>query len=227
MELKIVEAGHPVNENGVGGNWGKFGIARFDVEWADKPEFPGTDGFPHIPLLAQLGWGPEHIWVLDLQTGEGALFLPGGLAKADLRKHRIWVCPMFEPFLEWLWEHTRTGRDWYARLPRRVELPDAQFAFSGYRRPGPNPCVRALVSYAEFEDKVEEWHKLPRDDHRSLHEYLGLTEEEYQAYVNGECPTRTCTSGGVPITEELVTTLAAEAEAGYDPSKLRPRSREA
>jgi hypothetical protein len=32
------------------------------------------------------------------------------------------------------------------------------------------------------------------------------------------------TSNGVPITDELIERLAAEAEAGYDPDQLRPAS---
>ena len=35
------------------------------------------------------------------------------------------------------------------------------------------------------------------------------------------------TSGGVPITDELIDELAAEAERGYDPAKLRGRGRPA
>jgi hypothetical protein len=45
------------------------------------------------------------------------------------------VCPLFEPFLEWLYEQDLTD---LSTLPRRVELPDAEFSFTGYRRPGPD-----------------------------------------------------------------------------------------
>ena len=38
-------------------------------------------------------------------------------------------------------------------------------------------------------------------------------------------PKRRATSGGVPVTDELIDELAAEAERGYDPAKLRGRGR--
>jgi hypothetical protein len=79
------------------------------------------------------GWGDEHIWVLDLQTGEGATFRHGGMASADLNKHRIWVCPMFEPFLAWLYQQDLHELD---ALPAVINLPDAPAAFHGYRRAG-------------------------------------------------------------------------------------------
>jgi hypothetical protein len=41
------------------------------------------------PLLGQGGWAPHHIMVTDLQTGEGAIFRPGGLASYDLDKHQL------------------------------------------------------------------------------------------------------------------------------------------
>ena len=70
---------------------------------------------------------------LRLQTGEGAMFRPGGSPAADLDKHAVWVCPLFQPFLAWLYEQDLTDLD---ALPAHVELPDAEFAFAGYRRPG-------------------------------------------------------------------------------------------
>jgi hypothetical protein len=39
------------------------------------------------PLLGQVGWAPHHIMATDLQTSEGAIFHPGGLASYDLDKH--------------------------------------------------------------------------------------------------------------------------------------------
>jgi hypothetical protein len=50
----------------------------------------------------------------------------------------IWVCPLFEPFLEWLYERYReAGELDLDELPDVVELPGAEFAFHGHRRPGP------------------------------------------------------------------------------------------
>lgn len=115
-----------------GPNWGKFMVARFDAdEWRRRCAL--GDAFEGA-LLRELGWSQDHVWVLDLQTGEGALFRPGGLARADLNKHRIWVCPMFEPFLVWLYQQNLLD---LSALPALVELPEAEFALHGYRRPGP------------------------------------------------------------------------------------------
>jgi hypothetical protein len=125
MKTVIVEA------TSDGGNWGKFLVARFTDEWHHRSALPENQ---YLPLLTLCGWGGEHIWVADLQTGEGALFRPGGYPKADLAKHRIWVCPLFEPFLTWLYEQNLGDLD---QLPASISLPNAPFAFSGYRRPGP------------------------------------------------------------------------------------------
>lgn len=115
--------------NGVPANWGKFMVARFDEdEWKHRSAVA-----PHgATLLGGRGWTPAHVLVLDLQTGEGAIFLPGGLAKADLDKHRIWVCPLFEPFLAWLYEQPDP-----LELPPHVDLPNAPFSMRGHRRQGP------------------------------------------------------------------------------------------
>lgn len=113
-------------------NWGKFLVAHFDAKeiWHHSAVSPGR------PLLQQIGYNlslPERmVWVLDLQTREGACFKIGGHAKADLDTHKIWVCPMFEPFLEWLYKNY-TGID---ELPTHVDLPDAPFSLRGYRREG-------------------------------------------------------------------------------------------
>lgn len=123
MLTKFIEASN-------GFNWGKFMVAQFAPdEWA----VPSRVGPPYS-LLHQRGWSPAHVLVVDLETGEGALFRPGGLVAADLKKHRIWVCPLYEPFLEWLYLQDLTD---LASLPDRVELPDAPCALAGYRRPGP------------------------------------------------------------------------------------------
>jgi hypothetical protein len=86
--------------------------------------------------LHSRGKNPDAVLVHDLETNEGAFFRPGGLASADLQKHRIWVCPLFEPFLAWL--YLQDLRDLNA-LPSLVHLPDVPFDFAGYRRAGPTP----------------------------------------------------------------------------------------
>ena len=83
-------------------------------------------------LLQARGWSPEHVLVLDLQTGEGAIFKPGGIARCDLsEKHEIWVCPMYEPFLTWLYQQDLSDLD---KLPEFVYLGDVPTAMFGYRR---------------------------------------------------------------------------------------------
>lgn len=125
---------------GTGGNWGKFLVARFAQEWQRRSEVSRvhfearTDDEPSldVPLLFQTGWRPDHVMVFDLQTGEGALFKPGGFATADLEKRRIWVCPLFEPFLAWLYEQDLEDLD---ALPRVIKL-DHGLELHGRRRPG-------------------------------------------------------------------------------------------
>src|ERR1700730_13461520 len=100
MLLKFIEV-----TNGPA-NWGKFAIGTFtEEEWNQRAVIDGG------PLIAGRGWTPRHVWVLDLQTGEGAMFLPGGLAKHDLEKHAVWVCPMYEPMLAWLYDRVRGAED--------------------------------------------------------------------------------------------------------------------
>jgi hypothetical protein len=117
-------------------NWGKFLVARFDEqEWARRSLVDGQ------PLLSgQCGWTTQHILVLDLQTGEGAMFRPSGLASADLEKHRVWVCPMFEVFLGWLYDHPEHWAD-ILTLPPLIELDPEKTrghnAIYGHRRAGP------------------------------------------------------------------------------------------
>jgi hypothetical protein len=117
-------------------NWGKFLIGQFDSEWQRESAIV-NDTLAEMGvsvsrgLLKVVGWTPLHFLLVDLQTGEGAIFKKGGLAHADLQKHKVWVCPMFEPFLAWLYE-----RSSLADLPAQVDLPNAPFAMSGYRRPG-------------------------------------------------------------------------------------------
>lgn len=104
-----------------------------DDEWSWQSE---VDTWPGS-LLRRIGWGPEHLWVQDLQTGEGLMLRAGGSAHADLCKHQVWVCPLFEPWLAWLYAQLHGRRDILAtlkELPQVVYLPDAEFAFAGYRR---------------------------------------------------------------------------------------------
>lgn len=136
MKTRIIEAVHGLK---TAGNWGKFLVGIHDEEeWAVQSalaaEYPTWGG----SLLQQIGANPQSVWVLDLQTREGASFTPGGSPPYDLQKHKIWVCPMFEPFLCWLYlqPYMRASPPDIEQLPAFVELPDAEFAMSGYRREG-------------------------------------------------------------------------------------------
>jgi len=132
METKIIEAAHGPD----GGNWGKFLLGRPDTEWSRLSE---VDTASRRPLLAQRGWSPGHLWACDLETGEGVYVHPGGSARADLGRHQVWVCPLFEPFLEWLYRQDLADLQ---ALPDVVYLPGAPFAQYGYRRGGPAAGLR-------------------------------------------------------------------------------------
>lgn len=133
-----MEAGHSAE----GGNWGKFLVCRYDRDELLEPaRFPGCQGQRLVDLR---GPGRDHIWVLDLATGEGARFAVNVAdqftAKRYLDEHKVWVCPLFEPFLYWLYARvSESPAGWFLTLPRIVELPDAPFVLSGYRRPGLSP----------------------------------------------------------------------------------------
>jgi hypothetical protein len=126
VETKLLEA-----TNGPQ-NWGKFMLGRFDNELEIRSVIDSR------PLVASRGWSPRHFLMIDLQTGEGSMFKLGGLASADLHAHKIWVCPLFEPTLEWLYfrykglEHNPAI--WWDTMPVHVDLPKAPFAMWGYRR---------------------------------------------------------------------------------------------
>jgi hypothetical protein len=125
------------------GNWGKFLVGRMDDrEWTWPSRLAGSDD--HRPVLRQRPlWSRHHLWVMDLETGEGALFRPGYHPKADLNKHRVWVCPMFEPFLTWLYQQEDLSDESLDRLAEEGRLViDAPFEMYGYRRPGPRRSWR-------------------------------------------------------------------------------------
>lgn len=116
-------------------NWGKFMVGRFTTEeWC----VPSRIGKLHS-LIGGRGWSLQHIFVMDLQTGEGAMFLPNRnfpeAAKVDLDNRKIWICPMFEPFLKWLYAQDLQD---LTLLPSLVEftMAEAEPAMYGYRREG-------------------------------------------------------------------------------------------
>src|SRR5262245_60353133 len=121
-------------------NWGKFLIGKFE----ERERAYGSAVDEGRPLLRAIGFGPDlDAWVLvhDLQTREGGIFYLRGHAAADLNKTRVWVCPMFEPFLVWLYARYQAAasagdREWWEGLPTHVDIPEAPFAMRGHRREG-------------------------------------------------------------------------------------------
>lgn len=130
MKIHFIEA-----TQGEEFNWGKFLLCQFeDEDWKYTSKLPLTSIQVLIArsLLEVRGWDHKDIIVFDLETAEGARFKPGhGLAKADLDKHKIWVCPMFEPFLEWLYQQDTTD---ITSLPEFIQLDTNIAAVAGYRR---------------------------------------------------------------------------------------------
>ncbi len=124
MKTKFIEA-HDATDF----NWGKFAVGRYEPEEWDR--MSSVDTKTGVPLLNAVGWEENHIWVMDLQTGEGFCTTTYGSSTADLNKHKVWVCPMFEPFLEWLYKQDLTDLD---QLPSVVNLGDVPTAMQGYRR---------------------------------------------------------------------------------------------
>jgi hypothetical protein len=121
-----------------GFNHGKFMICRLE-----RPEMDirsALPGYEHNWLWSGRKFKPGMTLVVDLQTGEGAAFEigrgslpPAQEASYQLNeKHQIWVCPLYEPLLQWLWERIISTVK-IENLPRYVEL-DAPGAVSGYRR---------------------------------------------------------------------------------------------
>lgn len=131
MITKLIEA---TNTDAGGINHGKFMVARFEPHEWSRRSTQTLQTLPAMPLLWQCGWSPEHILVTDLQTGEGAIFRPGGLASYDLNvKHRIWVCPLYERFLTWLYKQDLAD---LSALPDHVAIDDPDSSLQEYRRQG-------------------------------------------------------------------------------------------
>lgn len=137
--VSYTDAGHPLNH-------GKFMVGTFTPqEWARRSTVNTGAGLQSYidsddewlaemaegKLLASCGWGHEHFVVFDLATGEGGIFRHGGKAQSDLSKHKVWVCPLFEPFLTWLY-----AQDDVSDLPERVDLTGIPLQMQGYRRSG-------------------------------------------------------------------------------------------
>lgn len=122
MDTRFIEASTYINH-------GKFMVARFDhEERLATTALPGMEG---QPLFMNSGGlrrlNPDRTLVVDLQTGEGAEFsLSGGRQEAKWaleQKHpRLWICPLFAPFLGWLFDFNIDGLVPLTDLPRHIDL---------------------------------------------------------------------------------------------------------
>lgn len=115
------------SQTAAGFNHGKFMLGRLsEVEAAARSALPGYEDESLWTVGGRRRLNPRSTLVLDLQTGEGAAFALRGLAVADLAAREIWVCPMFEPFLVWLYQQgLGDGSGDIKALPRFVTLSGA------------------------------------------------------------------------------------------------------
>ncbi len=128
MDTRFVEATN-------GFNHGKFLLGRYnEPEMAEHCRVGGE--FGQYSVIRSQGFTRRDIWILDLATGEGAIFPLSGSGSADVHKRRIRVCPLYEPFVVWLYDYVAKTPDWWNALPRLVALPDAPSALHGHRRTG-------------------------------------------------------------------------------------------
>lgn len=118
MITKIIEGSD-------GGAYGKWLVGQLDEhERARTTSLPGYEGSHSIWTFGgarKLGAHPGAVLVLDLQTGQGGVFIPGPSSSpdADLDKAKIWVCPLFRDFFRWL--YTQDMAD-VTQLPDFIDL---------------------------------------------------------------------------------------------------------
>lgn len=172
MKTRIIEATN-------GFNWGKFMLGRFEEEYDHRSPIS-----PDMSPMAR--WDRNNMLVLDLATGEGAIFRIGGSVEYDLnQKHKIWVCPMYQPFLEWLYKQPHPFD--LEALPAVVNVdPEGKLSsLQGYRRTGgqirltwkDEEEVNGVAIGPVFQDGVElAW--MPKPEAIAYAEKIGATFEE-------------------------------------------------
>lgn len=133
MKTKFIEA-ITLGPNGEPFNHGKFMVGRYDEEWSRRSAITEAGA---SPLLRQIGWGPAHLFVMDLQTGEGFTCLPGGHPDFDRKKHNVWTCVIFPVWLRWLYDQDLSDLD---ALPNLVtfsfdQIPPALVGSRGDGQP--------------------------------------------------------------------------------------------
>jgi hypothetical protein len=83
---------------------------------------------PGRRLLRMCGWSPICCGCWISRPAKGRASKLGGRGSVDLSesgKQQIWVCPMFEPFLEWFYRRDLNDSD---KLPALVNLGDGPTA---------------------------------------------------------------------------------------------------
>lgn len=117
MVTHFIEAGNDLNH-------GKFMLGRLTrEELAARSALPGFEEEPLVRVGGLRRLNARSTLVVDLQTGNGAAFFMNGYAVADLRKAGIHVCPMFPPFLTWLYQQgLAEGKGDITQLPRYVHF---------------------------------------------------------------------------------------------------------
>lgn len=125
VSTKIIEAATSIN-------WGRFLLQRFEEkEWSYESCFFRTSLWTGTPPPPP----PTALWVLDLITGEGALFDLAKPLEEQLAQHQVWVCVLFEPFLAWLEARFRQASSldaFWEGLPAGVQVSAAPEVI-GYR----------------------------------------------------------------------------------------------
>lgn len=117
MIVKFIEASD-------GTAHGKFMLARMDAELATRSGLPGYEDEPLMTVGGRRKFNSHSTLVVDLQTGRGAALAldPFSYTKLD-EGGRMWVCPMFRPFLKWLClQGLGMGAGDITALPSYVEI---------------------------------------------------------------------------------------------------------
>lgn len=135
-------------------NWGKMELQQLEPSDMEVMSLvkAGAPLLTAIETQRRSSADPlKQVRIWDLQTGEGAVFTParGEDPKAQLDQHRVWVCPLFLPFVRWLFRQDCTD---ITALPRLVEFPEGDVChLQGYRRGGPD-----ITAFGVVRDKVVE-----------------------------------------------------------------------
>ena len=98
--------------------WGSFLVITFDEEWERKVMVsdPETQRFS---LLAAHGWTREHLLVVDLGIGRGAMFHTRVDPRSQIAAIDFHFSPFFLCFLDWLWAQDLSDLD---ALPEHIVL---------------------------------------------------------------------------------------------------------